>query len=376
MPNGKEIIIPPEISCPKIPDFFSPLQHKFFATVLQGRHAQPTQKEINTDIKSFFDYEPLTLISKEQQRQLTILGKKDSQNLYRRTIWKNLAGDVFLDSTSSNKTILLSGVVGLEYQRSTGVKPLTPNEKENLFTNPAFYGHIEYHHTSINRGGSDPLLSNGTRNLCDEQCPSSTNEIYDSYGYTIDIFNNMLSRVRMAQGKTPQDRLSGLDIGGSNGLAAHDAEQLDPNLDFTNTTIDPELGVWPLRGGHRLMYAEYLPKDYFEKFDVIISSMAFEYMRFRDIALENSIRALKKGGILCIHFGTGYSHNNNYQQTNNEIDLQFQRMKKMQEDGIINFTSITNHDINNVIRGWDKSKRTTNGYICLQKTESMANYST
>jgi SAM-dependent methyltransferase len=348
-----------------------PITRNYFSNIFQGKDFQPTHQQIDKIIEPYFSFETITLLTTEQETYL----ESDIRRLYQFVFsssrgFTDLKGDIFLVYETSNFPTLYTGEAGREYMRQSGATPLSPSEKELLLTDPVFYTKAR----KYNKGLNINLKANGTRHLCDEQ--SVGYEIdnkmrYDTYGFTIADFTNMLRQVRVAQGKTQNDKLKGLDIGGSNGLGAHDAEQLDQNLDVTNITIDLEIGVWPLRGGHRFLLAERLPKDFSEQFDIIFSNLAFRYMRYRNIALENAIKSLKIGGILNIFFSSDYSlkQGETKRQKEEDIDTQFQRMEFLQEQGVIKYLPVQ-RGFRDAREDWYRrsDKGNVSGMVYLQKT--------
>lgn len=367
----------------RVPPFLPPLYDTFFTAMLCGRSFQPQPHDIDRAIDHYFSYDPLTTLSSQQEALL----KADMRELYAyimfsKNTWRALAGDTFLvgpndqshpmfDSLINipDEYILFAGKKATSLGRQFHIIPLTPTEKEELLSDPAIYArvNIQIDHTS---GG---VLSNGTRHLANEQdshIKFGRHTLYESYGYTIREFTDQLTQVRTAQKKSQTDTLLGLDIGGSNGLGAHDAEQLDPNLNVTNITIDPELAFWPLRGGHRFLYAERLPKNFSEQFDIVFSNLAFRYMRYRDIALENAIRALRIGGILHVFFSSDYKKRSGQtrQQIDEAIDAQFQRMEQLQRRGIIKYLP-AKRGFTNARKEWKMNPTyDVHGMVCLQKT--------
>lgn len=368
----------------RLPGFMPPLYRDFFAAMIQGERFQPAPQQIDAAIEVHLAYEPLTPLTAEQEARLRADMRDKYEFCFSSPGWEYLTGDTFFvpgDGTPHpmkswnffGHAGLLIGEEAQERATRLGIEPIKPGEKEAFLTDPVFYNDARILHD----GGSYPLLGNGTRHLCNEQGTGFEYRgqvAYDTYGYTIAEFKAMLSQVRVAQGKTEYDKLKGLDIGGSNGLGAHDAEDLDPNLDVTNIAIDPELGVWPLRGGHRLLQAERLPRDFSEQFDIIISNIAFRYMRYRDIALENAIRALRKGGILSIHFSSDrLMPGDTFEQIERDIKTQFQRMETLREQGIIRHIPMTSENFYDARENWHthEDKGCMEEWICLQKTGAI-----
>jgi SAM-dependent methyltransferase len=180
---------------------------------------------------------------------------------------------------------------------------VTPAEKEVLFTAPEIWTFLQligaWPHTL-------PALQNGTRHLVADHNREARGQRFFSpahYGFTRESFSELLRQIRSTQNKKgAAARLRGLDIGGSNGLAAYEAECLDAEIDFTSTTLDLEPAFWPLRGGHVFCSGEALPASFRERFDLVLSLVAFHWMRYPHIALKNVIDSLACGGIAYIEF--------------------------------------------------------------------------
>jgi hypothetical protein len=364
----------------RLPTYLSPIYRSFYTAMLQGEHTVPNNRQIRRAVDRHFKYVPLTPLSDEQESWLKADMRRRTRYHVRNTKWRDLAGDTFLLSLQENHPMRESSNMSLAFYgfyageeavvhgKELGIKPLSPVEKEMLLTNPAFFTDAKYTTGRGLRG----LIANGTRHLTNEQSEGikllDGKVGYESYGYTIDDFTTMLGQVRNFQGKTQNDKLLGLDVGGSNGLGAHDAELLEQNLDVTNITIDPEIGIWPLRGGHMVLHADRLPIEFNEKFDIIFSHLAIIYMRYRDIALENLIRALNIGGILDVHFSSDdwLKQDETPEQINRDITLQFQRMQKLEEQGIIRYLPLK--ETHSDARKLGESGRVAWGSVRLQKT--------
>jgi hypothetical protein len=181
---------------------------------------------------------------------------------------------------------------------------LWPAEKEALFTVPEIWTFLQVlHQRKGPRPSTTTALQNGTRHLVARDHPERKGHAFfrpDSYGFTRSTFQQLLSEIRTAQGKRDGDRLLGLDLGGSNGLAAYEAECIDPSLEFTSTTLDLEPAFWPLRGKHIFCIGEALPASFRSRFDLIFSLFTFRWMRFPHIALKNVLDSLAPGGVAII----------------------------------------------------------------------------
>ncbi|MBI2596448.1 class I SAM-dependent methyltransferase [Candidatus Daviesbacteria bacterium] len=308
-----------EACAEKLPKHFFPEFREFYGNIFNGELVFLNNTQLKNIVSNFFNTHPLIALTKNQEALLkTDLFQKFS--LYYSTdyygTWPTFAGDcLYLPPgeyaeivrsyhSFADQPFMITGDKAWEIGSAHGLELMTPSDKFNLFTDPKIWTEMQYIEFSGNGGyTTDHALGNGTRNLCDK----SYEGYPDSYGFTKTSFLEILKRIRKSQKKEATDNLKGLDIGGSNGLGAYDAEQLDPNLDVTNITIHPEPGVWPLRGGHMFCLGERLPKDFSEKFDLILSNMAFRYFRYPHIGLKNALYALAPGGVIHISFAFNQS---------------------------------------------------------------------
>lgn len=362
-----------------LPDYLPPLYRSFFASVLAGSPNHPTEEAIHGAVALHYAEPPLTPLSNRQRMDLQSDMVDEYKQVFGGNTWKVLAGPTFyLPARESHP---LRGRARLFEDRPgfyagsgaealigviPGVEPLTPDEKTDILTNPHFYESARI--TAEN--WSTSVVGNGTRKMIDDE-----EKFHDSYGFTEQGFRGLLSHVRTAQSKDVGDRLRGLDIGGSTGLGAYDAEQFDSHLDITNLFLDPELGIWPLRGGHILTQAENMPASFFEQYDVITSNMAFRYMRYPDVALSNALNALHVDGVLDISFLYDRSRLLN-EDRDHELNRNLKNMFSAIDEAITNgylkqlpsFTA-RKHD---AIEDWREGQNWPYGRICLQKTKTFA----
>jgi SAM-dependent methyltransferase len=345
----------------RLPAYLPPIYRTFFTNVLNGEHKPPAQSQITEAVDRHFSFTPLTLTTPTETAEL----RKDMRTHYERTFlaeqhisWKILAGDIYLPYPYQ----LVAGESG----KSFGIPPLTPKEKENLLTDADFYLHA---YLTFERC-TNKLTAYGTRPLI----PNENNP--DAYPIiNVDEFYEILNSIRKFRHENGSNQLYGLDIGGGTGLAAFDAENLDPNLQMTNVVANAELGVYPLRGKHVIMLAEYMPEDFFEKFDFIISNMAFMYFRFPDIALQNALLSLRVGGILRIIYSPEKSpllQENRDEEWKQRTGKQFDVMNKLEAEGAIRhlhddeYTSIRDMFYRN-----GRKKPYQHGLVFLQKLKSF-----
>lgn len=103
------------------------------------------------------------------------------------------------------------------------------------------------------------------------------------------------------------------DIGSGVGRALLDLKGKYRNkIETHGITFEQGLGEYPVDFQHYCL-AEYLPKEFEGKFDVIFSNMAFRYFLFQNIAMRNVVKALHKDGIANIHFS--------YEASSGNLDL-------------------------------------------------------
>jgi SAM-dependent methyltransferase len=288
-----------------------------------------------------------------------------------------LAGDTFYlppqgPETQPEQNVFFSGSKAGEVGKRLGLLPLTPAQKETYLTDIKIYDTARIsnflENDNVHRFG---VHTYGSRNLTAEQQPDFGTELFinSHYGYSRKEFLEILQDVRLAQGKNPTDTLWGLDIGGSYGRGAYDAEALDSNLTMTNLTVTPEMAYYPLRGGTRILPAERMPAAFAEQFDIITSNFAFPYMRYPDLGLENGLRALKKGGIMSVSFGSRRNNaaNSDESNTTTRINRQFKRMEELHEEGKIRYLPLWNPEYNDAREEWKENPTNVYGQVFLQK---------
>jgi len=378
-----------EIVGNSLPDYLPPVYKKFFRGLLVGYLRLPSELEVDEAVKEQFAYEPLIPLDTKKQTQLEADMRKQINATFNREVWRDIADEMYLipqglnvdefrwTHSNSSSGYLAIGKGMHDIADRFGLKPLNPQEKEKHLTDPDFYentpkikkhDHGGYHEIS--------LVSYAYRNLTDERaasCGKFSKLWQGSYGFREAYFKNLLAKIRNSQSKSPVDSLLGLDIGGGVGLGAYDAEQIDSNLNVTNLTTTTDLGVWPLRGGHRFLQAERLPNEFFEKFDIIFSYNTFKYIRYRGVAMENAIRALKPGGIMSIHYS-----NDCYREMGQprgmmieDIDTQFQRMRNLHDQGVVKFLPVPGRSTDDARYSWENKYGELSGRICLMKMKSM-----
>ena len=113
----------------------------------------------------------------------------------------------------------------------------------------------------------------------------------NEYGFSDKDFKSIVRRVKRQTGKT---QLRMLDIGGGNGEACSDVEELCPEVKTINLTLNEEPAQYP--GETMIASAERMPASLRGQCDIITSNMAFRYFLYPDLALENCLQALSVGG--------------------------------------------------------------------------------
>ena len=325
-----------EVIGSKLALHFPPGVKDFYQDMLLGHYPLPSDNAVNSLMEQFFKASPLTKITDNQEKLLRFHIKDQCNYFFNRELFKSLAEEVVYFTAGEDsypRRILYLNEISVEKAKKRGLAVLSPQEKEELFTNPIIWN--ELHHRAENPSGggyAGRVIGYGTRPLI---C-----RFGDGYGFTHTSYQDFLDNIRKTQGKNESDLLNGSDIGGSTGLAAHQAEELDPYTIITNTTTDPEIGAWPLRGGHRFLLAERLPEDFFEKFDFIVSNYAFCYTVFPGIALMNALFSLKVGGPFWINFDFDRSplfRQGTYDVVFNEVANVYKYLSDLKDKGSVRF---------------------------------------
>lgn len=349
----------------RIPTFFHPLVREFYTQVLNGRLPEISVGQIGTMVRELFlSTRPLTPLTSKEEAILIEYVIDSYENYFSDSTWKLMAGGVVYRPPRPGLRrgkILMGKSMGQE-------RVLSPVELERILIDPSIYQSVEVEHESPQGGrvSGNGISMPGTRNLYGSE----------SYGFTIDSFRVLLYDVRKRQGKASAGHLRGLDIGGSNGLAAHDAEELDTFLDMTNLTTRPALGSWLLRGGHILVPAERMPANFHERFDVIISNMAFCYMRFPDVSLRNAVHALNVGGILKISFNVSRDRSLERKEFVERVDKQFKWMADLEKKGVIEFIPLP-EGRSDAYKNWQEKTNddfVPGGILHLRKTKSLVRH--
>lgn len=344
----------------RTPEYLPPPAKEFFKGVFMGKIPTPSNDDIELMVDHLINGDLMTPLSDREFDGL----KEKGEYLVRyqlgeaRSPWHYFtAPTVFLSENNSDlrKTIavqfglqlihsvfrpkinaFLTGPIAEQVHKQYDISFLPPGQKEELLINPLITTHGQVVGSRITPKGTIgkselTILGNGTRHLAQDFNGGG----FESYGFTQETFKTCTRKIRKTQGKKETGLLSGLDVGGSNGLAAWEAEQIDPNIAFTNMTADTELGVWPLKGGHLFRFAEAMPAEWRERFDLILSNMTSQYFRLPHIALKNMTEALKVGGIMHI----AYNPNFVILPQEDMIDAQkiFAWFRKLEDKGVIEY---------------------------------------
>lgn len=328
----------------RIPHHFSPIMREFFMGVFLGNVAQFDEKQVEDLVEGYFTPTPLIPISSLKESTLRGDIRLFWQTFSDRYHYQAIAGDVVFVAQAANYAetqywttlkkdtpLFVTGRWAEQLHKKFDLPYLTPTEKERLLTDPQIWLNGKVITTLAGEPYNNELVYWGTRHLYGRDI--------NGYGYDVGNYKEVLDAARNAQGKNPSDELLILDIGGSNGLAAYDMEQVDLNSAATNLTIEPQLGVLPLKGGHLLGLAERLPEEFRNKFDVVISHMAFIYMRYPHIALINALYALRLGGVIDISFDwrrCGAIYGERY-ILDREIKPVFVWIEALEKEGIVEY---------------------------------------
>ncbi|MBI4990896.1 hypothetical protein HZB96_02265 [Candidatus Gottesmanbacteria bacterium] len=237
--------------------------------------------------------------------------------------------------------LFITGKLASRVQRKDHLPFLSPQAKAILLTDPKIWLDARVVTEVDGLAQTNSLCPWGTRNLIDP--------LGHSYYRNKDDLKKLLETTREAQKKNPTDEIAILDIGGSNGLAANELEQMEGHSSVTNLTREPQLGVFPLRGGHLLGLAERLPQQFSRSFDLVLSRTAFTYMRYPHIALINALYTLKVGGVMDISFDWRKStpgKDGQLEMLDREVPLVFDWLDGVRQEGIVRYLS--GHNIKRV----------------------------
>ncbi|MDE1970848.1 MAG: hypothetical protein KGI50_04725 [Patescibacteria group bacterium] len=171
-------------------------------------------------------------------------------------------------------------------EQSGGLIPLSLREKVK-FLDPTLWNQ-----THLKKGNSTKvgLSGYGQRHLKD-------------YGFPDYAWKNLLDETRNA---TKRETLTVLDVGCGVGMALDDMKRIDSSTETHGLTVDQEPSMFPVDFYHYAA-AEYVPQDFKERFDIIVSNMSFRYHLFPHISLQNMVLSLSVGGTaqLAISYDNG-----------------------------------------------------------------------
>ena len=335
------------------------LQH-FWRGIETGKFVPLTDEEIDDMITSvYFNGEPLTGLTEEEENNIR-------KGLFK--IAKSPSGTKILEDLASKEVVylpkekcpdgifktkqpllIIKGTENITGETTTGAIDqdgitLSPAEKIRIFSDIEIWKSAGFH-----RQGYRPLLR--------------TEETYgEDYGYTREQFVQLVEAIKRRTGK--QD-IKMLDVGGGIGEACQDAQNLCPEIEAVNLTIDEEPAMFPVKTV--LKPAERMPADFREGFDLIVSKTAFGYFVYPDIALENCLQSLSVGGEARILFITG-SQEYEVPDYVKRIVMEFRRLKKLAENGYIDLE--VNADIFDV-KPEDKVEDLPNRFVVIRKKKSL-----
>lgn len=324
----------------------------FFDNLIAGQARILEESAVRALVDASFPEETLAPLTSDQlgalradvfQRWLGVYGVPNQR-------WQALGGEsVFLWRGSERELVtrlveqrrgssdyhtLLVGELAMQMREKHGFSCLSPGERALLFTSPEVWTFTQIATFGSAADGAVTLaLQNGTRHLVADHNHEARGHRFfgpKHYGFTRDSFRGLLADIRSWQGKSDSGLIRGLDLGGSNGLAAYEAECLDPAVEFTSTTLDLEPAFWPIRGGHLLSCGEAVPARFRMHFDLVLSSVAIRWMRYPAIALDNIVESLTLGGVAYLEFAT----DNDWQKNEEELRAGIQQVyAQLQEMG-------------------------------------------
>jgi len=158
---------------------------------------------------------------------------------------------------------------------------------------------------------------------------------YDSYGYTEESFDKLMTIIRANTGKQV---IRMLDIGGASGKALHEAQEHDSDLETFDITVDEEPAMYPV--DHIVVCpVENMPKELEESMDFVVSRTTWRYFTYPDIAIRNAVKALSiegKADIYIIFTRSSLKKTEEGKaELNQRIKSVFCDLKKLEQDGYI-----------------------------------------
>lgn len=161
------------------------------------------------------------------------------------------------------------------------------------------------------------------------------------YGYSEKKVKTTFAAIRE---QTSHHRLRVLDVGGGSGYALSEMQEIDPDIETINLTIDEEPSSF--RADKLLLLpAEFMPEELEETVDFAISRTAFRYFPFPDVALKNIAKSLTIGGFADIHFSAERSallmirERKTYEEAAEELNSRIRSvilwLKKLEDEGYL-----------------------------------------
>jgi SAM-dependent methyltransferase len=312
----------------------------FWDGLKNGKFIPHTEKELDAIVENvYFKGDPLVELSPEEEKNVKSAirehtknyspHKRGSMNLIEDEIW-HLDGSVFMGDgfigDSDNEHGTLVGLCGnspyltrvRDKLTQAGAVILTNNYKLEMFSNLYFWKRVRV--TGIwSNGGSGSgfgLCGYGNRPLTE-------------YGFSAESFKTFVEKIKQDMDK---DELKLLDVGGLLGEACYDAEQICPEVKTTNLTFSVEPVSYPVE--MVVLSAERMPIEFREKYDIILSNIAFRYFTYPQLGLENCLQALSVGGESYLDVGTDRPAIKIADHAK-RINRQFQRMKELRNLGYI-----------------------------------------
>lgn len=312
-------------------------QH-FWEGILSGRYEPPPPAKRDEWVEQYLlQRTPLTPLSSNEKDVITKMFRSNVDRMVNRDTLKAICEHPMLYLDASLKPLLkqhrhrlgypsLPSLVDVghpDMQKKFAVfsrQPLTPQEKLNLLADADRWQETEFREhgsaTSLPAQGHRNLWSYGTlQSYLFQSASQSVQEqrkalleqrqallsqpglAYQNIDSQLDDlcqaeFPHLLKRIKERTGK---QSITMLDVGGGSGRALSDAKKIDPSITTHNLTIDEEPAMYPVDRTH-FCPAEWMPKEFEENMDLIVSNMSIRYHTYPYITLENTVRALSVGG--------------------------------------------------------------------------------
>ncbi|MDO8537386.1 MAG: methyltransferase domain-containing protein [archaeon] len=229
--------------------------------------------EVRRVIGRMFGFEPLTDLTNQERKIL------------RR--YTELTVEKFLTQLNEDAGNLLSGAtkiaIGKKHLKEEDYKKLKGTSIKSMFYGTKKYGKVEYFHRSPEGGGS-----------------MGTFQVQGSRGLKSYSFDVLEEATKIYRRKQSQVRV--LDVGSGTAEMLWELKRKMGTKVETHSLFVEDEPRYKTDFEHMLT-AEFVPKAFHKKFDLIISQIALRYAILPHIAIRNIAESLAPNGKALIHWG-------------------------------------------------------------------------